>query len=90
MRGKFQKISDKQKPQLWYAEDTNLEMVELEAGVGGERDADVSPRLRFLGSLPWFLPLGADSLFCGTPGFIIKGFQHSGTTWVVSEWGRAE
>lgn len=23
------------------------------------------------------------------PGFIIKGFQYSRTTWVVSEWGRA-
>lgn len=64
-------------------------MVELEAGVGGEVDADVSPRLRFLGSLAWFLPTGADSLFCGSPGFIIKGLQHSGTTWVVSERVRA-
>lgn len=53
-------------------------MVETESGVGGEIDADVSTRLRFLGSLAWFLPLRANCLFCGTRpflGLLLKAFS---------------
>lgn len=66
-------------------------MVENEAGIGRELDVDGSTSLRFLDSsmVPSHKSQQLVLQYSAAPGFIIKGFQHSGTGWVVSEWVRA-
>lgn len=59
-------------------------MVETEAGIVRELDVDGSTSLRFLDSsmVPSHKSQQLVLRHSAAPGFIIKGFQHSGTGWV--------